>query len=57
MSKPEIHVYDRDTIEYLRAVGVPEPLLERVDAMAKKLTAAEARVEKLEVLFAGKGEG
>lgn len=58
--KPEIAAYDRDTLEYLRAAGVSEQLLQRVDVMAKEiayknraLAEAEARIAKLEALFAG----
>lgn len=33
----EIHAYDRDTIEYLRALGVGEPLLDRVRRLAEEV--------------------
>lgn len=46
-SKPEIHSYDRDTIEYLTAAGVSRGLVDRVEIMAneiayKKLALAKA---------------
>lgn len=63
-TKVEIHSYDRDTLEYLRAAGVQDALVNRVEVMAREivyknraLAEAEARVEQLERLFAGKSEG
>ena len=38
----EIHPYDRETIEYLRAVGVGEPLLDRVRRLAEEVAESSA---------------
>ncbi len=40
----EIHPYDRDTIEYLRALGVGEPLLERVRHLAHEVAQKTAEL-------------